>query len=141
MCLEGFRKPLAKGGLCPETVDIGCRARRLSTGQTYETRLGKYYEWCGDNVANLVKANLTSVTIFLDPCSMGGLQVSTVKTLPLSYCGYIHGGFDNGTSVSNNDIIASLIKDMFHTRPAVKRLALAWSINKVLVWLAKLSAL
>ena len=135
VCLEAFRRRLSQEGLREETIDIAAKARRLSTIRTYDSRLERFYKWCTSHDTDPVEASLKAVTDFLVHLFQSDLLVVTIKHYR-SAIAAIHSGFPDGSTISNNDIISSLIKGMFHSRPPVRRLAPSWSINEVLTGLA-----
>ena len=136
LCLETFRSRLRKAGFQGEAVDLAARSRRVSTIRTYDARLGGFYAWARRKAIDPLEATLKQVADFLMHLYHKGLQVSTIRHYR-SAIGAVHSGFTDGSKVGDNEFIRSLLKGMFNARPPQRRLAPAWSINEVLVSLAK----
>ena len=127
---------MQEAGLSPDAIGIAIRARRASTVSSYDSRLGKFFGWAREADVNPMEASIGYISDFLMYLFNSGLQVVTIKHYR-SAISSIHRGFTDGSTVGTNEAISCLIKGMFHTRPTVRRLAPTWSINEVLVALAK----
>ena len=108
----------------------------MPTVRTYDARLRRFFKWAKRRKCSPREATLRDVTDFLMEIFDGGLAVSTVRHYR-SAIASIHDGFPDGSTLGTSDIITSLLRGMFHTRPTSTRLAPSWSINEVLVALAR----
>ena len=72
---------------------------------------------------------------FLTEVFLNGAQARTVSAYRTAI-GALHHGFLNGSTVSNNPILYTLIKGMFHVRPPSRSLVPEWDLPTVLQFLA-----
>ena len=64
-----------------------------------------------------------------------GLTVATVRGYR-SAIAAVHGGFQDGSSISNNTCLKQLLRGMFIQRPPLKKLVPSWDLGQVLKSLA-----
>ena len=116
-CMASVRKSFVDRGFSANVADTAARARRESTRRVYGSRLRHYQRWCVDRGVDPVKAHLTEVAEFLE-----NLQTSRHKGNPLApstFAGYrsaiaaIHQGFPDGSTVSSNTDLSTLLKGIF----------------------------
>ena len=136
LCLEVIRCRLREAGLQGEAVELVAKSRRGSTIRTYDSRLGGYYAWARRKHIRPLEASLIQMVDFFVHLFQKGLQVSTIRHYR-SAIGAVHTGFDDGSGVSDSVVLRNLFRGMFNSRPPPRRLAPAWSINEVLVALAR----
>ena len=129
--MEVIRERLRQAGISEEASSVACGSRRESTIRTYDSRLDRFTAWAADNSCDPVEATVVQVVNFLTTIFREGKQTGTVRNYR-SAIAAIHRGFDDGSTVGNNQIIAQLLRGMFQQRPRVKRLPPSWSINEVL---------
>ena len=130
-CLASIRHKLRSEGLSEEAVGIAAAARRPSTLHVYNSRVHRFQRWARETGINPLEASVGQVADFLMSLFNEGKQVRTIKNYR-SAIASVHSGFQDGSTLSNNDTINSLLKGMFHSRPPARRLPPSWSINAVL---------
>ena len=135
-CVEIVNNRLQKRGLSKKTAEFAALARRPSTTRTYNSRLAKFTQWADDNAVSPLDASLEEVCSFLVHLFDSGRQVSTIRNYR-SALAAVHNGFQDGSSISNNEAISDLLKGMFNRRPPPRKLSPTWSINEVLQSLTK----
>ena len=129
--MEVIRERLHQAGISEEASSVACGSRRESTIRAHDSRLDRFTAWAADNSCDPVEATVVQVVNFLTTIFREGKQTGTVRNYR-SAIAAIHKGFDDGSTVGNNQIIAQLLRGMFQQRPRVKRLPPSWSINEVL---------
>ena len=135
-CLEGIRQRFQAEGLPQEVADVAFDARRSSTIRVYDSRLEKFFSWAASNTVHPLEASVQQMISFFLLLFSEGKQASTIRNYR-SAVGAIHKGFPDGSTLSNNQLIAQVLKGFFNRRPPQKRLAPSWSINDVLRTLAE----
>ena len=96
-CMASVRKSFVDRG-------FSARAGRESTRRVYGSRLRHYQRWCMDRGVDSVKEPLTEVAEFLE-----NLRTIRHKGNPLA----IHQGFLDGSTVSSNTDLSTLLKGIF----------------------------
>ena len=130
-CLEDLRNSFTEKGLSTAAAAMAANSRRQSTLRLYATRFGLFRKWCQDRQVSPLSAPLGEVADFLLSMFSDGKQVNTIKGFRSAIAAF-HSGFSDGSTVSSNDMLSSLIQGMFHTRPTVRKLAPPWDMTKVL---------
>ena len=111
--MEVIRERLHQAGISEEASSVACE----STIRAYDSRLDRFTAWAADNSCDPVEATVVQVVNFLTTIFREGKQTGTVRNYR-SAIAAIHKGFDDGSTVGNNQIIAQLLRGMFHQRPS-----------------------
>ena len=127
---------LRAAGLSQRAADIAARSRRSSTREIYDSRLRRFHKWCRARSLHPANTSVGQVADFLVYLFDSGLTTATVKNYR-SAIAAIHGGFPDGSSVSNNDTLGQLIKGMFTSRPPTRKLVPSWDLFTVLTALSR----
>ena len=134
--VEIVHERFQKEGVSRRAADVAVLARRHTTSKTYNSRLALFAEWAASRSVDPLEASLDDICNFFLHLFDNGRQVSTIKNYR-SAIAAVHKGFEDGSSISNNQTVSSLLRGMFNKRPPKRRLAPSWSINDVLETLAK----
>ena len=111
------RKSFVDHGFSANVADTAARARRESTRRVYGSRLKHYQKWCVDRGVDPVKAPLTEVAEFLE--NLRTVRHKGNPLAPSTFAGYrsaiaaIHQGFSDGSTVSSNTDLSTLLKGIF----------------------------
>ena len=135
-CMESVRRSLRKEGFSEEAASLAAHSRRSSTLRLYDSRLRVFREWCSGREIPPTEAPLGSVADFLTFLFNSGRQVNTIRGYRSSVAS-VHGGFEDGRSVSNARPLDLLIRAMAIKRPRVRSLAPPWDMKLVLEALAR----
>ena len=120
-CMAAVRQSLVDRGFSQGVAETAARARRESTCRLYDSRLLHYRRWCMERGVGPAEAPVVEVAEFLN-----GLRAVERKGIPLApstIAGYksaiaaIHKGFPDGTTVSSNTDLSTLIKGLFVVQP------------------------
>ena len=139
-CMASVRKSFVDRGFSANVADTAARARRESTRRVYGSRLKHYQRWCVDRGVDPVKAPLTEVAEFLE-----NLRTIRHKGNPLApsiFAGYrsaiaaIHQGFSDGSTVSSNADLSTLLKGIFVVTAKPRTLKETLDLPTVLRYLA-----
>ena len=114
--LDAIKLTLRQAGLSEDAATLAAKSRRPSTRRTYDNRLQPYIKWCTDETVHSHSASLTDIGDFFLHLFHSGLQISTMRGYR-SVITIIHGGFEDGSNLSNNSAFSHLIKGMFIERP------------------------
>jgi hypothetical protein len=131
-----IRARFTESGLSQQAAEMACRGRRDSTIRVYSNRVGPFVAWCNNRGYRATSASVGQIADFLVEKFDSGLQASTVRGYRTAIQS-IHSGFDDGSSLRENDAIRHLLNGMFNARPPARRMAPAWDLNAVLECLAR----
>ena len=129
--VEIVNRRFQAAGLSQRAAELATRARRGTTSKTYNSRLEKFFQWSASHSKDPLEASVDDVCSFLILLFDEGKQVSTIRNYR-SAISAVHKGFQDGSTLSNNEAVSKLLRGMFNSRPPVRRLAPSWSINEVL---------
>ena len=129
--MEIVNRRFQAAGLSHRAAELATQARRGSTSKTYNSRLEKYFQWSTSLSKDPLEASVDDVCSFFIHLFDEGKQVSTIRNYR-SAISAVHKGFQDGTTLSNNEAVSKLLRGMFNSRPPVRKLAPTWSINDVL---------
>ena len=139
-CMAAVRKSFVDRGFSQGVAETAARARRESTCRLYDSRLLHYRRWCVERGVGPAEAPVAEVAEFLN-----GLRTVKHKGKPLApstIAGYksaiatIHRGFPDGTTVSSNTDLSTLIKGLFVVSARPRTLNETWDLPTVLKYLA-----
>ena len=139
-CMAAVRKSFVDHGFSQGVAETAARARRESTCRLYDSRLLHYRRWCVERGVGPAEAPVAEVAEFLN-----GLRTVKHKGKPLApstIAGYksaiaaIHRGFPDGTTVSSNTDLSTLIKGLFVVSARPRTLNETWDLPTVLKYLA-----
>lgn len=111
-CLDSLQQSFQAAGLSKGAASLASKARRSSTRYTYNSRLVRFSSWCLDRQISPLSAPLDQVAEFLLSLFNDGLQANTIQGYRTAIAA-IHLGFADGSSVSSNPSLASMIKGVF----------------------------
>lgn len=109
-----------EAGVSERAADIAVLARRQSTSKTYNARLAKCSEWTDANSFDPMEASLDEVCSFFIHLFDSGRQVSTIRNYR-SAIAAIHKGFQDGSTLSSNQVISKLLKGMLNKRTSFEK--------------------
>ena len=139
-CMAAVRQSFVDRGFSQGVAETAARARRESTCRLYDSRLLHYRRWCVERGVGPAEAPVAEVAEFLN-----GLRTVQHKGKPLApstIAGYksaiaaIHKGFPDGTTVSSNTDMSTLIKGLFVVSAKPRKLNETCDIPTVLKYLA-----
>ena len=131
-CMEYFVRSYTADGLSEEAANLAAKARRPSTGATYNSHLSKYFSWCQGRQISPHKAPLGAVAEFLtEQFKHKNAKPRSVRCFRTAIAA-IHHGFDGGLTVSTSPTLSNLIKGAFHERPPERSLVPAWDLSLAL---------
>ena len=139
-CMAAVRKSFVDRGFSQGVAETAARARRESTCRLYDSHLLHYRRWCVERGVGPAEAPVAEVAEFLN-----GLRTVEHKGKPLApstIAGYksaiaaIHKGFLDGTTVSSNTDLSTLIKGLFVVSARPRTLNETWDLPTVLKYLA-----
>ena len=139
-CMASVRKSFVDRGFSANVADTAARARRESTRRVYGSRLKHYQRWCVDRGVDPVKAPLTEVAEFLE--NLRTIWHKGNPLAPSTFAGYrsaiaaIHQGFSDGSTVSSNADLSTLLKGIFVVTAKPRTLKETWDLPMVLRYLA-----
>ena len=139
-CMASVRKSFVDRGFSANVADTAARARRESTRRVYGSRLKHYQRWCVDRGVDPVKAPLTEVAEFLE--NLRTVRHKGNPLAPSTFAGYrsaiaaIHQGFSDGSTVSSNTDLSTLLKGIFVVMAKPRTLKETWDLPTVLRYLA-----
>ena len=139
-CMASVRKSFVDRGFSANVADTAARARRESTRRVYGSRLKHYQRWCVDRGVDPVKAPLTEVAEFLE--NLRTVRHKGNPLAPSTFAGYrsaiaaIHQGFLDGSTVSSNTDLSTLLKGIFVVTAKPRTLKETWDLPTVLRYLA-----
>ena len=136
-CMASVRKSFVDRGFSANVADTAARARRESTRRVYGSRLKHYQRWCVDRGVDPVKAPLTEVAEFLE--NLRTVRHKGNPLAPSTFAGYrsaIHQGFSDGSTVSSNTDLSTLLKGIFVVTAKPRTLKETWDLPTVLRYLA-----
>ena len=110
-------------------------SRRASTLKVYNARLAAFSDWCEERGHFPREVSCPTVADFLIHLFDKGLSLSTIRGYR-SAISAVHGGFADGTRVSDSPELGRLCRSFFLQRPSNTPLAPSWSLPKVLDALA-----
>ena len=138
--MASVRKSFVDRGFSANVADTAARARRESTRRVYGSRLKHYQRWCVDRGVDPVKAPLTEVAEFLE--NLRTVRHKGNPLAPSTFAGYrsaiaaIHQGFSDGSTVSSNTDLSTLLKGIFVVTAKPRTLKETWDLPTVLRYLA-----
>ena len=133
--MASLREFFVDRGFSPEVADTAARARREATCRVYDPPILHYLRWCVDPA----QASLTQVAEFLD-----GLRTVRHRDKPLAsrtIAGYrsaiagVYRGFPDGSMVSSNADLSTLLKGIIVVAARPKTLTEMWDLTTVLNYL------
>ena len=131
--MAAVRKSFVDRGFSQGVAETAARARRESTCRLYDSRLLHYRRWCVERGVGPAEAPVAEVAEFLN-----GLR--TVEHKGKSIAGYKSAiaarGFPDGTTVSSNTDLSTLIKGLFVVSARPRTLNETWDLPAVLKYLA-----
>ena len=139
-CMAAVRQSFVDRDFSQGVAETAARARRESTCRLYDSRLLHYRRWCVERGVGPAEAPVAEVAEFLN-----GLRTVEHKGKPLApstIAGYksaiaaIHKGFPDGTTVSSNTDLSTLIKGLFVVSARPRTLNETWDLPTVLKYLA-----
>ena len=139
-CMASVRKSFVDRIFSANVADTAARARRESTRRVYGSRLKHYQRWCVDRGVDPVKAPLTEVAEFLE--NLRTVRHKGNPLAPSTFAGYrsaiaaIHQGFSDGSTVSSNTDLSTLLKGIFMVTAKPRTLKETWDLPTVLRYLA-----
>jgi len=139
-CMASVRKSFIDRGFSANVADTAARARRESTRRVYGSRLKHYQRWCVDRGVDPAKAPLTEVAEFLE--NLRTIRHKGNPLAPSTFAGYrsaiaaIHQGFSDGSTVSSNSDLSTLLKGIFVVAARQRTLKETWDLPTVLRYLA-----
>ena len=128
-CMASVRKSFVDRGFSANVADTAARARRESTRRVYGSRLRHYQRWCVDRGVEFLE-NLRTIRHKGNPLA------------PSTFAGYrlaiaaIHQGFPDGSTVSSNTDLSTLLKGIFVMAARPRTLRETWDLPTVLKYLA-----
>ena len=138
-CMASVRKSFVDRGFSANVADTAARARRESTRQVSGSRLRHYSRWCVDRGVDPVKAPLTEVAEFLE--NLRTIRHKGNPLAPSTFAGYrsaiaaIHQGFPDGSKVSSNTDLSTLLKGIFVVAARPRTFRETWDLPTVLKYL------
>ena len=139
-CMASGRKSFVDRGFSANVADTAARARRESTRRVYGSHLKHYQRWCVDRGVDPAKAPLTEVAEFLE--NLWTIRHKGNPLAPSTFAGYrsaiaaIHQGFSDGSTVSSNADLSTLLKGIFVVTAKPRTLKETWDLPTVLRYLA-----
>lgn len=134
--MEVVKERRIKKGFSERSAKIMASTRRASTTGTYDSRLNRYYSWCGKRHVDPTTASVTVVADFLQEL------FDVHKLSPNTVAGYraaisiVHIG-QKGIPLGQNRDLRDLIMGMSQLRPMKKSLLPNWNLPLVLNRLIK----
>ena len=135
-CVASVKQSFRQAGLSEQAASLATAARRESTLRVYSSRVRHWDEWCTQGGHDPHHAPVKIVAEYLTQLFHKGFQTNTIAGYR-SAIGSIHKGFEDGSTVSTNTTIHSVVKGAFTLRPPVQRLVPQWSLTLVLRRLAE----
>ncbi|XP_041477327.1 uncharacterized protein LOC121425366 [Lytechinus variegatus] len=123
-------------GLSDRASELVIQSRRNSTLDLYNSRLGRFSDWCAARSVDPRSASLASIADFFVHLFDIGRSLSTIRGFRSAIAAF-HSGFPDGSNVSNSSLLSRLMRAFFLKRPPKKSLAPSWSLPAVLNALAK----
>ena len=139
-CMASVRKSFIDRGFSANVADMAARARREWTRRVYGSCLGHYQRWCVYRGVDPVKAPLTEVAEFLE--TLLTIQHKGKPLAPSTFAGYrlaivaIHQGFPDGSTVSSNTDLSTLLKGIFVVAARPRTLRETWDLPTLVRYLA-----
>ena len=139
-CMASVRKSFVDRGFSANVADTATRARRESTGRVYGSRLRHYQRWYMDRGVDPANAPLTDVAEFLE--NLRTIWHKGNPLAPSTFAGYrlaiaaIHQGFSDGSTVSSNTDLSTLLKGIFVVAARPRTLRETWDLPTILKYLA-----
>ena len=134
------RKSFVDRGFSANVAVTAARARRESTRRVYGSRLRHYQRWCVDRGVDPVKTPLMEEAEFLE--NLRTIRHKGNPLAPSTFAGYrsaiaaIHQGFPDGSTVSSNTDLSTLLKGIFVIAARPRTLRETWDLPTVLKYLA-----
>ena len=139
-CMAAVRKSFVDRGFSQGVPETAARARRESTCRLYDSRLLHYRRWCVERGVGPAEAPVAEVAEFLNV--LRTVEHKGKPLAPSTIAGYksavaaIHKGFPDGTTVSSNTDLSTLIKGLFVVSYRPRTLSETWDLPMVLKYLA-----
>ena len=135
-CVALIRRAGTQAGLSDRAAALIASSRRVSTCETYNSRLAGYFHWCESHGVEPRSAPAHHIADFLITLFDKGRLISTIRG-HRSAIAAIHSGFADGTCVSTAPCLSDLLRALFLKRPPVRKLLPSWSLPAVLEALTK----
>ncbi|XP_063955551.1 uncharacterized protein LOC135154172 [Lytechinus pictus] len=123
-------------GLSDRASQLVIQSHRNSTLDLYNSRLGRFSDWCTARSVDPRNASLAAIADFFVHLFDIGRSLSTIRGFRSAIAAF-HSGFPDGSNVSNSSLLSRLMRAFFLKRPPKKRLTPSWSLPAVLNTLAK----
>ena len=139
-CMAAVRKSFVDRGFSQGVAETAARAREESTCRLYDSRLLHYRRWCVERGVGPAEAPVVKVAEFLNV--LRTVEHKGKPLAPSTIAGYksavaaIHKGFPDGTTVSSNTDLSTLIKGLFVVSARPRTLSETWDLPTVLKYLA-----
>ena len=139
-CMAAVRKSFVDRGFSQGVAETAARARQESTCRLYDSRLLHYRRWCVERGVGPAEAPVVKVAEFLNV--LRTVEHKGKPLAPSTIAGYksavaaIHKGFPDGTTVSSNTDLSTLIKGLFVVSARPRTLSETWDLPTVLKYLA-----
>ena len=135
-CVAIIRRTGTQAGLSDRAAALVASSRRVSTCETYNSRLAGFFHWCESHGVDPRSAPVHHIADFLIALFDKGRTISTIKG-HRSAIAAIHSGFADGTCVSTAPCLSNIMRALFLQRPPVRKLLPSWSLPTVLEALSK----
>ena len=135
-CVAIIRRTGTQAGLSDRAAALVASSRRVSTCETYNSRLAGFFHWCESHGVEPRSAPVHHIADFLIALFDKGRTISTIKG-HRSAIAAIHSGFADGTCVSTAPCLSNIMRALFLQRPPVRKLLPSWSLPTVLEALSK----
>ena len=130
------RRTCTQAGPSDRAAALVASSRRVSTCESYNSRLAGFFHWCESHGVDPRSAPVHHIADFLFALFDKGRSISTIRG-HCSAIAAIHSGFADGTCVSTAPCLSNLIRALFLKRPPVRKLLPSWSLPAVLEALTK----
>ena len=135
-CVAIIRRTGTPAGLSDRVAALVASSRRVSTCETYNSRLAGFLHWCESHGVDPRSAPVHHIADFLIALFVKGRTISTIKG-HRSAIAAIHSGFADGTCVSTAPCLSNIMRALFLQRPPVCKLLPSWSLPTILEALSK----
>ncbi|XP_060591838.1 uncharacterized protein LOC132746632 [Ruditapes philippinarum] len=135
--LQSVRDSFRKRGFSEDSTRIFMLSWKSGTKKQYNTHITRWFRYCTERKITPVSPTLEEVVEFLTNQFNKGLGYESLNTArgALSAFGIQFEGF----RIGNHPLIIRFMKGVFAARPTKSRYTEVWDVNKVLIYLKKLS--
>ena len=135
-CVAIIRRTGTQAGPSDRAAALVASSRRVSTCESYNSRLAGFFHWCESHGVDPRSAPVHHIADFRIALFDKGRSISTIRG-HRSAIAANHSGFADGTCVSTAPCLSNLIRALFLKRPPVRKLLPSWSLPAVLEALTK----